>query len=60
MNEILANTCAKYHMVDGASVFIYDLCCRQIEIVAKCIEVIKDDSGLPLEYKYEIIDYKLI
>jgi hypothetical protein len=60
MNQILSNTCVKYHTVDGASVFVYDLCCAQIEVVAKCIEVVKDDSDLPFEYKYEIIDYKFI
>jgi hypothetical protein len=60
MNEILANTCPKYETVDGAGVFIFDLCCQEIEVVAKCKEVIRKEDGTPFEYKFEIIDYKFI
>jgi len=60
MNEILANTCPKSETIDGADVFLYDLCCSQIKIVAKLKEVIEKEDGTPFEYKYEIIDYKFV
>lgn len=58
MNHILANTCPKYKMEDGTSVFRYDLCCEEIEIEAKLLGIFK--NGDHLEYKYEIIGYKFI
>jgi hypothetical protein len=59
-SEMLSNTCPKYRDEEGASIFIFDLCCKEMEIRAKCIEVIKDESDLPSEFKYELVSYKYL
>lgn len=58
-NMILASTCPKYKLDDGTSVFFFDLCCKQIKVYAKCVQVIRDDSD-DMTFKYEISNYEWV
>jgi len=52
LNMILASTCPQSEDYDGYKVYVYDLCCMQAVIVAKCV------STDP--YKFDIKSYKII